>query len=1517
MSVLGTFPKLHSMDVICRRRGVGFRWLFTALFATISLGAYGQVTTYHYDNDRTGANLSETILTTANVNVNTFGKLFSLAVDGQIYAQPLYVPGVNFSQKGVHNVVFVATEHNSVYAFDADSQGSPLWQVNLGPSMQYTVCCAPRDLLPEIGITSTPVIDLNSGLLYVVAETYESGTAFFRLHAIDITTGTERLTPAEIHGSVSGNSSDSSSGVLTFAPFNHWQRPGLLLLNGNIYIAFGSHQDSNPYHGWLFGYSAATLQQTAILNFSPDQGENGVWQGGVAPAADANGNIYLETGNGALTVNTGGRDYGDSVVKIGTSGGATVLDYFSPTTEVSDNVNDWDLGSSGPLLIPGTTLGVAGGKDGKLYIFNTANLGQFHAGGDKLVQEWQATFAYSGSPGGFWGGNYIYYNSTLYGFGERDSLKTFLFNGSQFSTTPASQSTFMVPAAGISNDPAMSISANGLVPGSGIVWAAFSSDGLADGNPHPGVLHAFDAANVSNDLWNSNQNSAQDYSGSWAKWCPPIVANGKVYLASFDKVVNVYGLLSTSSGGGALTGSGNNANSASSLTVEGPADWVHWGDASLNRKAGVASLVSNYSIVGGGGAQTYFNDPRALSWTDGTPAPTGTNNNGLFVNLPGNGFSFTAPADTTTRVLTVHVGGWNSSGTLTAHLSDRSAPNFIDTTAQANGQYDRNYTLTYSAASAGQTITITWVVASGAGNVTLNGAALSQRAGASISATTGTPQSATVNTMFGTALQATVKDASNNPLSGVTVTFTAPASGASAAFSGSTTATATTNASGIAIAPALTANGNAGSFTLTASAPGAGAIASFILSNLAVPPASILATSGTPQSATVNTLFATALQATVKDAGNNPLGGVTVTFAAPASGASATFSGSATTTATTNASGIATGPALTANGQTGSFALAASAPGVGSTANFNLTNLAVPPASILATTGTPQSAAVNTMFATALQATVKDAGNNPLSGVTVTFTAPASGAGAAFSGSATATVTTNASGIAIAPALIANSQEGAFRVTATAAGVATPATFNLSNTAASGGTGALAVSGTSANTTASVTAEGPTDWVHWGDASLNRKAGVTAQISNYSIIGSGGVQIYHNDPRALSWTGGTPTASGTNSSGIFISLPGNGFSFTAPADTSTRVLTVHVGGWNSSGTLTAHLSDGSAPNFVDSTTQVSGQYDRNYTLTYTAASAGQTITIGWVTASGAGNVTLNGAALSQQTSPSISATTGTPQSAPVNTVFATALQVTVKDTGNNPLSGVTVTFTAPATGASAAFSGSATATAATNTGGIAIAPALTANGQAGAFGVTATAAGVATQAIFNLTNTAASSGGGALTGSGNSANSASTLTAEGPTDWVHWGDASLNRKAAVTAQISNYSTVGSGGVQSYHNDPRSLSWSDGTPTASGANSSGLYISGLGNGFSFTAPAGPSTRVLTFHVGGWNSSGILTAHLSDGSAPNFVDSTTQANGQYDRNYTLTYTAASSGQSITISWVATSGAGNVTISAAALN
>jgi hypothetical protein len=896
----------------------------------------------------------------------------------------------------------------------------------------------------------------------------------------------------------------------------------------------------------------------------------------------------------------------------------------------------------------------------------------------------------------------------------------------------------------------------------------------------------------------------------------PVTANGVAGTYTVTATVSGVGTAANFSltnmaaivGGGALSGSGTSASTAVNLTTEGGSDWIHLGDTSgnptaLNRKSGVPPQISNYSIVGAGTAATYDNDPRPLSWTDGTPTASGTSNtNGIYISAIGNGLSITAPANTSAQTLTVHVGGWQSGGTLTAHLSDNSAADYVDTTSVATASYDRNYTLTYRAATAGQTLTVSWVMTSGAGNVTLNGGAL---AGSSITATAGTPQSATVNTAFGSALQATVKDASNNPISGVTVTFAVPASGPSASFTGA--ATAVTNASGVATASRLTANGVTGTYLVTATILGV-APANFSLTNAAQTPASITATLGTPQSTTVNTAFGTALRATVKDASNNPISGLTVTFTVPGNGAGASFTGAAS--AVTNASGVATSSPVTANGVAGTYTVTATVPGVGTTANFSLTNLA-----------------------------------EVVSG------------------------------------------------------------------------GSLSGSGTSANASVNLTVEGGADWVHWGDSVLNRKSGVTPQISTYAIVGAGMVQPFNNDPRPLNWTDGSPTASSTNNTnGVYINFTGNGFSITAPAGTAAQTLTVHVGGWYSGGTLTAHLSDNSAANFVDTTASVSASYDRNYTLTYSAASAGQSLTVTWVMSSGTGNVTLDGAALAGGGA-SMTATAGTPQSTAVNTAFGTALQVTVLSAGKTPVSGATVTFTAPTSGASASFAAGSTAV--TNANGIATAPTLTANGTAGTYAVTASISGVATPATFSLTNTPAAGGAGSLSGSGTSATTAVNLTAEGVSDWVHWGDSVLNRKSGVSAQISTYAIVGSGVARDYNNDLRPLSWTDGSPTASGTNNTnGIYISAIGNGFSITAPADTTLRTITVHVGGWESGGTFTAHLSDGSAVDFTDATGVVNGQYDRNYTISYRAASASQSLKVSWTMTSGvsSANVTLNGAAL-
>jgi hypothetical protein len=492
---------------------------------------------------------------------------------------------------------------------------------------------------------------------------------------------------------------------------------------------------------------------------------------------------------------------------------------------------------------------------------------------------------------------------------------------------------------------------------------------------------------------------------------------------------------------------------------------------------------------------------------------------------------------------------------------------------------------------------------------------------------------------------------------------------------------------------------------------------------------------------------------------------------------------------------------------------------------------------------------------------------------------------------------------------------GSYAVTASAAGATASAGFSLTNTAVVGNGGSLSGSATSSSSLVNLTTEGSSDWEHWGDGSLNRKAGVTPQLSNYALVGDASAISYNNDPRPVSWSDGTPTVSSANNlNGLYIFGVGNGFSFTAPAGTTPQTVVVHVGGWFSGGTLTAQLSDGSAPKYTNTTTSVNGSYDQNYTLTYSAGSAGQTLTVTWTMTSGNGNVTLNAAALSSSTG-SIVASAGTPQSAVAGTAFAMALQAVVTNASGNPVSGATVTFTAPVSGASGTFGGVATATATTNADGVATAPAFTANATAGSYTVTAGVAGISTLASFNLTNTAVS--GGSLSVSGNSSTSLVNLTVEGSSDWEHWGDSALNRKAGVAPQLSNYTLVGSGAAIGYNNDPRPVNWSDGTPTASSTNNeNGLYISGVGNGFSLTAPAGTTLQTVVVHVGGWYSGGTLTAHLSDGSAPDYTITTLLVGVQYDQNYTLTYNAASAGQTLTITWTMASGFGNVTLNAAAL-
>jgi uncharacterized protein (TIGR03437 family) len=504
----------------------------------IAAGLHAQVSvlTYQYDNSRAGANTAESILTPSSVNAARFGKLFSYAVDGYVYAQPLYIPNVAIPGKGTHNVLLVATEHDSVYALDADSNSgpnsAPLWRTSfLGDGVTSfpaadTGC---GQIVPEIGITGTPVVDPASGSVYLVAMTKETtnGSASYvaRLHVLDIATGAERAPgPATITASSPGSADGGST--VTFQTRNHKQRPGLVLVNGTVYIAWSSHCDGGRYHGWLTAYDAQSFRQVAVYNSTPNGNMGAFWSG--ATAADSAGNIYLASGNGSFNYASGGPNLGESYIKLSTGGGLTVADYFTPFNYDTLNTRDQDVGSAGVVLLgdeAGSSahphLMAGAGKEGRIYLLDRDALGGLRSGSDsQIVQSIPSAI-------GALFGNPAYYNQTLYFCGASDPLKAFAVTGGQMNPTPR-RSAATIPFPGC----VPTISANGT--SGGIVWV----------NDPGGLLRAFDAADISNELYNSNQNRARDAFGSTVKFSVPMAANGKVYAGTQSSVV-AYGLLSS------------------------------------------------------------------------------------------------------------------------------------------------------------------------------------------------------------------------------------------------------------------------------------------------------------------------------------------------------------------------------------------------------------------------------------------------------------------------------------------------------------------------------------------------------------------------------------------------------------------------------------------------------------------------------------------------------------------------------------------------------------------------------------------------------------------------------------------------------------------------------------------------------------------------------------------------------------------------------------------------------------
>jgi hypothetical protein len=542
------------------------RLAIIAVVMVCTISAFSQnnvgVFTSRYDNARTGQNPEETILTPTNVNSTGFGKVFSYAVDGQIYAQPLWVYGVQIPGKGTHNVVYVTTQMDSVYAFDAAGISTPLWQdsfIDLANGIGPVPCGTDGSgsdiscgVWPYYGITGTPVIDSSTNTMYLVARTYNYNTnvGYQNLHAVDITTGAEKFGgPVLIQAMVQGSGVGSHGGSINFNPLADIQRTGLLLLNQNgaktIYIGWAGAE-----HGWIMAYDATHLIQTAAITTTPNAGLGGIWQSGNGLAADSEGYIYTAVGDALFDANTGGTDYGDTLMKMDAN--LNVLDYFTPMDQSCRQQNDMDLGSSGPLVLPSKGTAhpsevLQSGKGGNpcdssgvasIYLVDRTNMGKYSPTHDNIIQE------VPGAPRGYWSSpaywtngsaQAIYYAGVAVGSGSGDHMKMYTLTNGILSTAPYAQSTNAFPIGATPT-----VSSNGT--SNGIVWAIERSDSLAvTPGVQPATLYAYNALNLST-LYISNQNALRDQGGCGNKFQVPTVANGKVYMATQNEL-DIFGVI--------------------------------------------------------------------------------------------------------------------------------------------------------------------------------------------------------------------------------------------------------------------------------------------------------------------------------------------------------------------------------------------------------------------------------------------------------------------------------------------------------------------------------------------------------------------------------------------------------------------------------------------------------------------------------------------------------------------------------------------------------------------------------------------------------------------------------------------------------------------------------------------------------------------------------------------------------------------------------------------------------------
>jgi hypothetical protein len=568
------------------------------------------VLTQHNDNSRTGANLNEVSLNTSNVNPRQFGKIFTRHVVGAVYAQPLYVRNVRIPRKGTQNVVYVATMYNFVYAFDADNPAAsaPLWgPISLGPAIalpdpniggsKY------RDMEVEVGIVGTPVISTARNALYVVAATKKRGRYSHHLHKLSLSTGQALRSPVRIASSVSG-----LQWLWIFQSHRQLQRAALLLAGNVVYVAFASYGDKNPYHGWMFGYHADSLRKVGEYVTTPLGRQGGIWQAGQGPAADEHNNLYFMTGNG--TFRRDGLNLSTCMVKLRPN--LRVADWFSPYNNwaLGGDKGDHDLGSAGVLLLSGTNLVLGGGKEGKFYLVDRNHMGKFHANNDnQIVQSfWAGTQWHHihGSP--------VYWHGPkgrwVYVWPENETLRAFKMLNGKFQTTPISESAITAPGGmpgGI-----LSISARGRTRGSGIVWASHPYRENANQRVVAGIVRAYDASDLRTELWNSKYVASDDI-GNFAKFCPPTVANGRVYMASMGGIQNKVVLKGTAIDAPALINFNQNALA------------VAWTGTDRNRHLNVICSTDGQHFTGKvtlqersphGPGFTFGNGRAFLAWTD-------------------------------------------------------------------------------------------------------------------------------------------------------------------------------------------------------------------------------------------------------------------------------------------------------------------------------------------------------------------------------------------------------------------------------------------------------------------------------------------------------------------------------------------------------------------------------------------------------------------------------------------------------------------------------------------------------------------------------------------------------------------------------------------------------------------------------------------------------------------------------------------------------------------------------------